>query len=224
MDRQHWGELSKYLAEYKAGVLPPNAKKPGAKPKRRVKTLQNMIHMDGFVQNLTKGKKTLYTYFVERGEDGRITSDPYLWELLNSCTDRAPDNVCTKHYFDHIGLCVNFDFDEDHDGANIQKGALHDTKLYRFVTLIAGCLNLAYGSMMSPPRLKQIQQALVHHWSSHTPSSDQWFQFWLPYMLVQLQSITYINPASPTAAQDAFNDIVEPFFITGKQVTITIRF
>ena len=84
----------------------------------------------------------------------------------------------------------------------MQKGALNDVGLYRLITLMAACMNVPYGSIMSPPRQVQIKEAVEHHFEVHSHHSDHWFQYWLPMMLSQLQTYTGINPSSLTAAEE----------------------
>ena len=86
-----------------------------------------------------------------------------------------------------LGLCISFNWDPAHLFKNAGKGILKRSKNWKFIVLMTAANNVVYGSLLSPARLKQIEQT-VNDYLSHTkPLECPLFLSALPYIVEQLE-------------------------------------
>ena len=53
--------------------------------------------------------------------------------------------------------------------------------------LMTAAGNCLYGSLLSPPRAKQVKECVWEYLEDVNPETDHWFQFWLPHLIISLK-------------------------------------
>ena len=167
-------------------------------PMKRIKTYITEMELNNMLMQTCN--KTLAHFRIEQDDDGNLL-DPSTWPHLSLCPDKASPNVCMDHHLSlSVGLNISCDWDLEHDTKNSGNGALNDAKLMRFFKVMIACHNVTYGSTLSPPRAKQIQQAFREYLGWVNPKTDPWLLYWAPLIVKGLG--LNIDITSDTGMQD----------------------
>ena len=64
---------------------------------------------------------------------------------------------------------------------------MKSANLWKFVIVMTAANNCVYGSLLSPGRMFQIQQAVASYMEHTNPMECQFFFYHLPFLIVQLE-------------------------------------
>lgn len=182
--RESWARQALFMAKRKKGIDTGNEKAEPCRKRRRVKTLQTILSVNNMLEQCCG--VGLDHFVPKKGANGKLPS-PFDWPHANLATDQGSDNICMDHFWGYqLQANVHTDWDTTHGAHNDTcKDALKQCGLWRHTLSMMSAMNAAYGSTMSPPRLQQIRDATVEYMQTADPTTDPWFQFWLPHIIKQ---------------------------------------
>lgn len=162
--RGQWIKASTWVAHKRSGetAMLDAAPEPKEKKRRRVKTYGSMVMLNNM--HLQTTKKTLQRIFIETDVDGKFVLDPFLWPRVNVASDIGANCVCTDMYLGY-GRRANFhsDWDPSHGAQADVAGTLKAVGLWRHQVLYCSAVNAVHGSLLSPPRLRQLRESAIDY-------------------------------------------------------------
>lgn len=158
-----------------------NVGRPKKRPRR--KAYITMMCVDNIIRQATG--KGLEQYRM-KGDDG-VPTAPDTWKCVSLAPDCGPDIVAMVSYLQYgpDPLVVDVTWDLSHANWNDVKFMYTDCMLWPHMLLMVSAMNMAFGSELSPHRLKQVREAFRDYQATASAASCPLFHYYLPGILAQ---------------------------------------
>lgn len=178
--RRSWIEKAKAYLKRKRGEDASSAALPERK-KRRIKSYQLMLMWDNIL--MQHCKFGLDRFLPPPPADGSQES-AWTWPSLSIAADQGPDVKCAASFLlRKVGCNVDFTDDMSHGAWNDGRCALKASTLWKHELLAICCYNCVYGSLYSPPRLRQVRDAAEEYMTINDHTSCPLFGHFLPFII-----------------------------------------
>jgi len=179
-----WVENSKILAGCASGSADAKDTRLKVVARLRQKTFANMMAVHNML--VVHTGHGLERYWVP--DPHGVWDDPFNVDSFNMAIDMAGDNTCMDHFWGYeVKINNSTDYDNSHGVHNdASKNTLKEVGLWAHQLNMISAMNLFYGSMLSPPRLKAFPSCAAEYFTLGDPNSDAWFQLLLPDLIKQL--------------------------------------
>lgn len=198
--RKSWVEKARSYLKRKRGDEGGFAALPERK-KRRVKSYQLMLMWDNILmQHCEFG---LEQFVPPKAPDGS-RQPPWSWLGLSIAADQGPDVKCAASFLlRKLGCNIDFTDDMSHGAWNDGRCAMKACALWKHELLCISCYNCVYGSLYSPPRLRQVRDAAEEYLTLNDHSSCPLFAHFLPF-IVEEQELD-MPPSAPACAKKVWS-------------------